>query len=239
MIIEIGILEDNLMITEQITKALNDWSAEHKHTFHIQTFQNGTAILDSLSKINFDVCFLDIQLDMKNPNAETGMDIARQMRQLNYSGELIFLTSYREYVFDGYDVNAFHYLLKPVEPETLFPVLSAFINHYTHQNFILKNGQQIERIPYQQIITINSNLHSITIITTDKNYTTHSSIGEVEGDLPPAFVRCHRSCIVNLYHIIKIDGSILYLTNDLTQTISRNYLADIKNAYIHYAVGTA
>lgn len=236
MILEIGILEDNISMAEQLTTALNNWANDHKHIFHIQLFQDGQSMLDSLTNTSYHACFLDIQLDMAKAESETGMDIAKRMRRKNFSGELIFLTSFHEYVFEAYNVNAFNFLLKPVDPEALAPVLSALISSHKHHSYIPKSKETLEPIPYQKIMTISSDLHGITIMTTDKVYHDHTSIGKIKADLPPTFVRCHRSCIVNLIHITKIDGSTMYLTNHLTQTISRNYLAAVKEAYIQYAI---
>lgn len=234
MILEIGILEDSLSMAEQLEKTLNTWATNHRHIFHIHIFQKGEAIINSLSHLKYDVCFLDIRLDMTNPNAATGMDVAKQMRQMDYSGDLIFLTLFSEFVFEGYNVNAFHYILKPVDIETLHPVLSALINKHTNYYYFLKNRQEIEQIPYQQIITISSNLHDVIIMTADKNYTDRTPIREIEANLPPTFIRCHRSCIVNLHHITKINKTTIHLTNHLTQPIGRKYLTEVKKTYLSY-----
>ncbi|MBS4815377.1 MAG: LytTR family transcriptional regulator DNA-binding domain-containing protein, partial [Clostridium sp.] len=59
-------------------------------------------------------------------------------------------------------------------------------------------------------------------------------IQEIAAHLPDIFVQCHRSCIVNLSHITKIDGNTIYLSNKTTQTISRRYVTNVKTKYIKY-----
>ena len=82
------------------------------------------------------------------------METAVRLRKENYSGDLIFLTAFREYVFEGYNVQAFNFLLKPIDQKILEQVLSALILKYSPECYILKNKQQIQALPYSKILAI-------------------------------------------------------------------------------------
>ena len=237
MTIKIGILEDNRKMAEDLKSQFFTWAKNNGYEFQVYIFQNSTDFISSISKEKYAFCFLDIQLDATNPTASNGLDVAKQIRQNNYSGDLVFLTSYHEYVFEGYNVNAFNFLLKPIEPKKIDFVLSALLQKHKQHYYILKNKQKIQNIPYHDIITFSSNLHHTIIMTADQNYYDQKSLTEIMIQLPPDFIQCHRSCIVNLNHIIKIEHSTIYLTNRLTQSISRKHLIDVKNAYLDYILG--
>ena len=119
MLLNIAILEDDPKQSKELYKLLTTWATCHGHVFHIYQYTNGPSLLRAITQQTFHACFLDIQLNTEDQNAETGMETAVRLRKENYSGDLIFLTAFREYVFRGYDVRALHYLLKPITQETL------------------------------------------------------------------------------------------------------------------------
>lgn len=156
---------------------------------------------------------MDIQLQPDVPSAITGMDIAKKLRLSGFDNDIIFITSYQEYVFEGYNVNAFNFLLKPIQTDKLYPVLNSLIEKYSDKQYVFKNRQSIVSIPYANIITITSNLHEINIMTSNDTYTDRSSL-ETIADTPAKIIcQCHKTCIVNLSHISKIEKNTIFLSN--------------------------
>ena len=234
MLLNIAILEDDPKQSKELYKLLTTWATCHGHVFHIYQYTNGPSLLRAITQQTFHACFLDIQLNTEDQNAETGMETAVRLRKENYSGDLIFLTAFREYVFEGYNVQAFNFLLKPIDQKILEQVLSALILKYSPECYILKNKQQIQSLPYSKILAICADKHDIILMTKTESFTDHAGIQEIAAHLPDIFVQCHRSCIVNLSHITKIDGNTIYLSNKTTQTISRRYVTNVKTKYIKY-----
>ena len=231
MDIYISILEDSPFCTQQLQKLLTKWSHSNNHKCNINTYTSSTTILQDTDLSKYSLYFLAIQL---TGDSLTGLDVAKEIRKRGYTGEIIFLTSYREYVFDGYTVNAFHYLLKPITEKSLFPVLDAFCTKHASASYILQTKQNSICIPYPNIIAFTSDLHYVTITTTDVIYHEHIGLNTIAAQLPPYFIRCHRSCIVNLNHVVKIEQNTLYFSHKLTQTISRTYLNKVRSEFCHY-----
>ena len=109
--IRIAIVDDEKVIKEQIKKMI-----EKKQTnCVIDTYSSGEEVLRSDKY--YDITFLDIQMEGMN-----GIDTARALRQKAEDMVLIFITGVKEYVFDAFDVAAFHYLIKPIEENKFWEV---------------------------------------------------------------------------------------------------------------------
>lgn len=238
MIINAAILEDNILFANQLKNLILIWADKNSHNFNIDVFHSAENLFSGNTKYTYyDVIFMDIQLQPDVPSAITGMDIAKKLRLSGFDNDIIFITSYQEYVFEGYNVNAFNFLLKPIQTDKLYPVLNSLIEKYSDKQYVFKNRQSIVSIPYANIIIITSNLHEINIMTSNDTYTDRSSLETIADTLPKSFVRCHKTCIVNLSHITKIEKNTIFLSNKKLQTIGRKYLTTLKNSYLTYIMG--
>lgn len=238
MIINAAILEDNILFANQLKNLILIWADKNSHNFNIDVFNSAENLISGNTKYTYyDVIFMDIQLQPDVPSAITGMDIAKKLRLSGFDNDIIFITSYQEYVFEGYNVNAFNFLLKPIQTDKLYPVLNSLIEKYSDKQYVFKNRQSIVSIPYANIITITSNLHEINIMTSNDTYTDRSSLETIADTLPKSFVHCHKTCIVNLSHITKIEKNTIFLSNKKLQTIGRKYLTTLKNSYLTYIMG--
>lgn len=107
MNLKIAVLEDKENDYRILESALKIWSEGSGNRIELFWYQTGNEMLKSFEQDGFDILFSDIELEEN----ETGLTFCGRLRELGYSGEIIFLTAFREYVFRGYDVRALHYLL--------------------------------------------------------------------------------------------------------------------------------
>jgi len=231
MKLNISILEDDMTFANQLTCSLKNWADTTGNQFNIFKYTNSDTFLNEYRKKDIQVCFFDIQLS-GDENALTGIDVAKVLRKNRFHGEIIFVTSYKEYVFEGYDVNAFHFLLKPIETKALHRILSALEKKYAEKYYLLTINTTKIRIPFYEIISITSARHNVVITTQDEVYEIRKNLNEFEKELPKNFVRCHRSCIVNLDHVERIDHSNILLSNRTHQAIGSTYLSNLQNQYV-------
>ena len=131
----ITIIEDNPQEKERLLKALHIWEETNKLPLHIHDYANGEAYLEEHDTDEDHLYILDIQL-----SGMTGIDVAKKMRARGFDGAILFLTAFREYVFDGYDVRAMHYLLKPVVQEALDKCLDDILQQLKGNYFIFRNN---------------------------------------------------------------------------------------------------
>ena len=94
-----------------------------------------------------------------------GVALARTVRAQNREIAIVFLTGYADYIADGYDVEALHYLLKPITREKLFPVLDRAVEHLRRNERALLIASQGEtvRIPLYEIRYVESRLNYVTV----------------------------------------------------------------------------
>lgn len=230
MTINVTIIENNLNELDQLQHALDAWSENNSTPLSVTTYASGEDYFSANTTHTSNVYFLDIQLDGMN-----GLDIAQQLRQDEYAGEIIFLTSFREYVFSGYKVHALNYLLKPLEIESLYSCMNEIKESLQTNYYVFRNNQEIVQIEYRVILSFSSFLHSIDILTCHEHFTQHASLSNILSHLPKQFIRVHRSHIVNMTHIHKISGNTITLSNHTTVPIGRQYLNDVRKSFTEYA----
>lgn len=235
---KIAILEDRKSDYESLAGSIQKWAAEYGHTVAISGYSSGEKLLMDHSVMETQILFSDIELIPNQPDAENnGLRTCFALRERGYTGEIIFLTAFREYVFEGYHVQAFQYLVKPVAFEKLTDCLCRYVALHGTQYLFYQTETEMIQIPYQDIISISKDGHDIIIQTTTELYTKRGSLQEIEADLPVQFVRCHRSCIVNMIHVKSVSGYELRLSTGLKQNIGRNYLSEIRHAFAKMAKG--
>ena len=105
--IQIAICDDNIYDCNSIENMLKMNPFYKKAT--VIKFVNGTELLNSHKKNNFDIILLDVDMP-----EHSGIEIGKYLRQNDTETILIFVTNYPQYAIEGYDCNAFHYLLKPI-----------------------------------------------------------------------------------------------------------------------------
>ena len=186
-----------------------------------------------------DACFLDIIM----PGMD-GVSLAVKLRKKGYGGQIVFLTSSNDFAAQSYEVKAFSYLLKPPDKTTVANVLreleiarqaadtaSLRVKTKTTSMFILfKNISHIEvigRVVYFRLtngdeIAANTRFLDVApVLLADKR-----------------FAQCHRSFVVNLHDIYKVQGNYAIMNSGAKIPISKNF-ADFKNLYIDYMFADA
>lgn len=234
MKLKIVILEDKKSESAYLMQLLKDWSLYRNFNIETSLYSSGEEFFEKNENyMSEDIAVFLLDIQMKKIN---GIDVAKALRNSGYQGDIIFLTSFREYVFKGYEVHALNYLLKPVEAKSLYLCLDEIAKKLTGNAYVYRYKQEIITIPYKDIISFSSSLHSIDILTTKDTFQQYSTLNTIIGHLPSEFIRIHKSCIVNIAHINKITKNVVSLSNRKTATIGRVYMPDVLEAFANYAM---
>ena len=198
--------------------------------YSITEFCSGEELI--LSPEVFDIYFLDIMM-----NKLTGIDIAKKLRQHNQKAGIIFVTAFKDYVFEAFDINAFHYLLKPVSEDKLKKVVHSFIN-YSDKNddfIIAKTTNQSIKIYLNDIIYIEARLRKIIVHTNDTVIEYYFKLSEMEQRLQGYnFFRCHKSYIVNLQYVHSYSNNFITLKNSEEIFLSKYKISEFSKAFMYY-----
>lgn len=198
--------------------------------YYIYEYENGEELLQSRTEIN--VYFLDIKM-----NKLSGIETAKQIRKINKEAIIVFITALKEYVFEAFDVRAFHYLLKPVAEKKLREVLnSALLQLDGIDKFILaKTISQCTKIFIKDIVYIEAQLRKIKIHTTYDIIEYYHKLSDIEDQLKDFnFFRCHKSYIVNLKFVKSYDNVFITLKNGEKVYVSKSKFSSFSKEFMYY-----
>lgn len=179
---------------------------------------------------SFDILLLDIEMGSLN-----GVELAKKLRQDNREVQIIFITGYMEYIAEGYDVEALHYLLKPISKEKLFPVLDRAVCRVEEKehSLLFYIGDEMLRIPLYEIRYLEVQRNYVTVHA-EKDYEVRTSLRELEKKLDNSFFKTGRSYWVNLRYVIRTTKKDVVLKDGSVVPLSRGLYDGLNRAIIQY-----
>ena len=196
----------------------------------IQEYASSEQFLFEQAYDRTQILFLDIEMEKMD-----GIALAREIRKHNRQMQIIFVTGYMEYIQEGYDVEALHYLLKPVSQEKIDSVLDRAVECLKTADAVLlvESGGEVLRLPLKEIRFIESN-RNYNIIHADNDYEVRGTLSELEAKLDEAFVRVGRSYLVNLNYVRRIGKTELILNTGEKLPVPRGSYKKLNEAFIKY-----
>ncbi|HEX3038479.1 MAG TPA: LytTR family DNA-binding domain-containing protein [Oscillospiraceae bacterium] len=225
----IAICDDEKIMREDLKNKIDQYAITYQQIIFYNEFESGEELLSC--NIPFDIIFMDYQM-----GGISGMEAAVILRKNKIKATIIFLTSYPEVVFQSFEVNTFRFLLKPLDKNKLFAALDDYTASLNSENrFIIKQNGTTYWVPFREIIYFEAkNQYTITQ-TINHTYLYNDTISKAEILLPTnCFVRCHRSYIVNMEHILNHTLTDIQFDNGERAIISRNFYKSFKAQYITY-----
>lgn len=227
----IAICDDELKMREMLAAKVR----RHCPEADIVLLQSGRELL-SLNP-QPEILFLDIQM----PGMD-GMEAARAFRQKNKSAVLIFITALAEYVFQAFDVGAFHYLVKPFSDEKFAEVFGA-AQVQCRRTCALPAGEEryiwvkrqgirtkvfLDDIQYAEVYNRKIILHRL-----DGDVEYYGKMSELEKAAGEDFFRSHRAYLVNFKHVVKYDAAAIRLERG-TALMAKPKFPEFVKQYMKY-----
>ncbi len=229
----IAVCDDDRAIREDLSRLIQKQVSE----VDIVGYQSGEELINA--KENFDIYFLDIEM-----GKVSGMDIARLIRGQEESGRqrsiIIFVTGYREYMEAAFDVNAFHYLIKPIDAEKFSEVFSrawkeASVScEQTKKYIMVKSSGTQQKLLLKDIYYIESGNKKVIFHTTNGTLEVYGKMEELENGLGKTFYRCHRCYLVNMEKISAYSADNIQVTNGDNLLLARKKYSDFIKTYMRY-----
>ena len=232
----IAVCDDEPATLAYLSALVRRWGEGRADPVRVERFPSAQALwFEWEAKPCFDLFLLDIQMQGLD-----GVTLARNIRAADEKCAIIFITGTAEFAADGYDVSALHYLLKPIDEAKLFACLdkaAARLSRAPKQLLLPVAGVQT-RFCADDIFYAEAFAHFVCIHTADGAQQAQVSIGELEKTLAgEPFIRCHRSYLVSLRHIRRIDKSELTLDSGERLPVSRRLYAAVNDAFIRFFKG--
>lgn len=228
---KIAICDDEEMFSSQLKEYLESYYKSMD--LIIDKFESGEEFLKRYTNMNcgYDIIFLDIEMKQID-----GIETAKKLRELNNDIIIIFLTSHLEFAPEGYEVNAFRFLIKPIQKEKLKnALLDVQYQIDRNKKILIKDKDREVLLKYTDIVYIEAQNVNIKICTMNEKFLIRKTLREIEEELKgPTFFKCHRSYIVNLDFVMDYDNKIITMENKEKISLSRNKYSDFKNYMITY-----
>lgn len=179
-----------------------------------------------------DMAFLDVDYECENSN---GIDIARVLRQVNSHALIFFVTNFIDYAPEGYEVQAFRYILKRDRNAVLERyILQAMENMAEDQEYLrLRDKEQIVDLPLEQISYLEVMDHYVSIHTREGTYTMGATLSSLEKEMEThGFLRVHKSYLVNMRYIRKFRSRECLLADGTTLAVSEKNYSQQKQKYL-------
>lgn len=147
--INIGICDDELLYRIKIKDILKELLRLYSINYNIYEFSSGEELLNNYPR-DLDILIMDIQMKIVN-----GMDRARKIREFDQNLEIIFMTSFSEFMQERYEVKAYRYILKPINERKISKNILPCIDEVMKKNYLSINVKNyIDRIKIDSIVYI-------------------------------------------------------------------------------------
>ncbi len=228
---KIAYCDDEKIQGEYIRTAIAQWDNPNQVPCELTIYGSAEEMLfENPDTFPFDIIILDIELDRMN-----GIELARIIRKVDKHVLIAFLSNSREYVFQGYEVQAVRYFVKPLSGEQLFPVLDMVsLTSVQKQYIIISSAGEKVKLDFNDIIYVEALGHYINICTEKINYEVKMNMNEIAEKLTGCFISTHRSYLANLQHIERVMKTECCLKGGYTIPVSRSAYKQVNQEFINF-----
>ena len=240
----IALCDDESEELEKTEKMLSDYEKKHPGLeFMIRCFENTDELLCLVREKNYipDLIFMDIYLPDKESNSHPlGMEAAKKLRNMNYKGKIVFLTTSKEYALEAFDVDALQYIVKPVLEEKLFSVLNSLLKDIEEERkkfILLRIEGQLVRVSLNDIVYCEAQGKRQCLYLTDgTQYILRMTMTELYEQLSQyqEFVRIGAAFIVNLGYIGTLNAKEICMDSGRKIYLPRGTYKGLREQYFNY-----
>ena len=229
--LNVAIIEDEQQATDVLRDYLDRFRREYGTAFNIETYGDPTNFLDTY-RPDYDIVFMDIEM----PNMD-GMEAAHRLREIDPRAVLVFVTNVARLAIKGYEVDAFDYIVKPVDYPTFARKLASAAARCRRDEaaVMLFNRGNMWRIQLRDIIYVEVNGHTLHFHTRDGESTDNGRMQDIERRLHGhGFLRCNKAFLVNILHIDTIRGATVTMDDGTPLPIGRAFRKSFLQDFADY-----
>ena len=231
MAYRVAIVDDSNIDAEYVQNILNAWAQDRQAGVQAQRFVSAENFLFHYADDKaWDILLLDIEM-----GAMDGVTMAKKVRTHNEAVQIVFITGYSDYIAEGYEVAALHYLMKPVNKDKLFSVLDRALEKRKQEErcLNLESAGEMVRIPFYEIRYLDVRQNYVTIHA-KQDYTVKRTLGDFEKELDDRFCRVGRSMILNLKYIQRVTKTEVRLSDGTVLPLPRGAYEPLNRAIIQH-----
>lgn len=225
----IAVVDDVETDRDFLTALVKGWAAQEGHSLAIDPFPSAEAFLFRYAEDkSYDLLLLDVEMGEMD-----GVTLAKDIRRENDTIQIIFVTGYSDYIAEGYEVAALHYLMKPVRREKLLAVLDRAVGKLrrNERTLLLDTAGEMVRLPFREIRYLEVRQNYVTVHAVG-DYTVKKTLGRFEEELDDRFFRVGRSYLVNLDLICRVTKTDIHLSTGESIPLPRGMYEPVNRAII-------
>ena len=234
--LRIAIVEDNPADAGKLEEYIDQFCTDNRINYQTEIFQSGDDFLKNYTKI-WNLILLDIEM----PGID-GMETAKKIRELDEETFLVFVTNMAQYAIHGYEVDAFDFVVKPVQYAPFCMKMQKLLNmmRMRQKKYITVNQTNgVTRVFLQEIIYVEVCNHKLFFHTERGEVEGRGSLGQLEKDMEGAtFARCNSGYIVNLRNIKSIEKDTVIMSNGDRLPVSRARKKEFLHQFALYMGGS-
>ena len=226
--VKIGICDDEPEMRKPLRQILEQVLQLQGVEYLISESESGEELTAGISCLDIDILFLDIEM-----RSLDGIETAKLLRRKGMKGIIIFVTAYPDFVFQGYEVHAFHYILKPYRKKKIEEVLRQALHELDlskERYFVIEQKARVIRIPLSQTIAFKSDRRKVEALLEEDFVAFYGRIDEVCRELPSCFIRIHNRYIVNLNYVTTLERDRCIL-GSRSFPVSRAFRQELETAF--------
>ena len=231
MAYRVAIVDDSNTDAVYMDELLKVWARQRNVPLRSHCFSSAEQFLFRYAEDkDWDILLLDIEM-----GAMDGVTMAKRVRQDNEAVQIVFITGYSDYIAEGYEVAALHYLMKPVNREKLLTVLDRAMEKRKQEERCLNleaYGEMV-RIPFYEIRYLDVHQNYVTVHA-KADYTVKRTLGDFEKELDERFYRVGRGMILNLKYIQRVTKTEVRLSDGTALPLPRGAYESLNRAIIQY-----
>ena len=231
MAYRVAIVDDSVTDARFVESILTDWAGEKQTAIQAEVFSSAESFMFRYAEDKeWDILLLDIEM-----GAMDGVTMAKKVRAHNEAVQIVFITGYSDYIAEGYEVAALHYLMKPVNREKLMTVLDRALEKRKQEERCLNlelSGEMV-RLPFYEIRYLDVRQNYVTVHSKG-DYTVKRSLNDFEKELDHRFHRVGRSMILNLKYIQRVTKTEVHLSDGTVLPLPRGAYEPLNRAIIQH-----
>ena len=237
--IRVAVCEDCQKDAELLCGLMERYCAENAlPPFEVDVFPTGLLFSEHCVPGAYDLVFMDIYL-----GREDGMGVIRELRKLDRDCPVVFFTRSTGHTMEAFEVNAAHYLTKPLAYPKLVQALDRCLRLCEKQAafILLRTEKSLRKVLLSEIVSVEVFRNVSVVHLKKEDIHARITLKELERDIERSggggdFLRCHRSALVNMNHIAATRGAVFLLDTGLPVPISKYHHREIVRAYEAFAL---
>lgn len=235
--LHIAIVDDEQVHRDILSQYIWEWKAKERLDISLETFDSSEAFYFMwCGDQRCDVVFLDIMME-----GADGVSLARKLREKGKAITIIFTTGIADYMQEGFEVEALHYLLKPLDKKKVWECLDKCVNRKETEDrsILLPSEEGLVKVEPDRLLYAETQERCCALVCDNERFQVKIGIRELAEKLAgmEEFVFCHRSFLVNLRRISKLGKQDLIMDDGSVVPVSRRHYKEVNDGFIRVTVG--